>query len=362
MNRNRPIRVLIIDDSALVRRMASAALDSDPQIEVVGTAVDPLAAQEMIPALQPDVLTLDLEMPRMDGLTFLRLLMERSPLPVVVLSSLTTRGSDYALEALRLGAVEVIGKSGAASLEELGAELVLKVKAAAAARLGRAAGAFAPQPVPAGGKALPPAGHFDPRALVLLGASTGGTEALRAVLTQLPVEMPPIAVVQHIPALFSRNFAARLDALCALEVREATDGERLRPGTVLLAPGGHHLLLHWRGDHYIARITEGPLVWHQRPAVDLLFASAAAAGAGPRCLAGLLTGMGRDGAEGLLQLRQRGAVTFAQDEATSVVFGMPRAAWQAGATDTLLPLGGIAPFLLQSRVPAHADALTPAST
>ncbi len=358
----RPIRVLIIDDSALVRRMASAALASDPQIEVVGTAIDPLAAQEMIPALQPDVLTLDLEMPRMDGLTFLRLLMERSPLPVVVLSSLTPRGSDYALEALRLGAVEVMGKAGSSSIEELGAELVVKVKAAAAARLGRPMGALLPHPVPASGKKLPPPGSFDPRSLILLGASTGGTEALREVLTHLPAEMPPIAVVQHIPAVFSRNFAARLDALCALEVREAADGDRLRPGTVLLAPGGHHLLVHWRGDHYAARISEGPLVWHQRPAVDLLFASAAAAGAGSHCAAGLLTGMGRDGAEGLLQLRQRGALTFAQDEASCVVFGMPRAAWQAGATDTLLPLGGIASFLLQSRVPAQADALTSAST
>jgi two-component system chemotaxis response regulator CheB len=361
MSPPRPIRVLIVDDSALVRRMASAALSSDPQIEVVGTAIDPVAAQEMIPALRPDVLTLDLEMPRMDGLTFLRLLMERHPLPVVVMSSLTSRGSDYALEALRLGAVEVIGKSGAGSIEELGAELVLKVKAAAAARLSRGAGT-APSALRPARKPARPATSFDPRALILLGASTGGTEALRDVLTRLPADLPPIAIVQHIPAVFSRNFADRLNTLCALEVREAADGDRLLPGTALVAPGGHHLLLHWRGDHYAARITEGPLVWHQRPAVDLLFASAAAAGAGARCVAGLLTGMGRDGAEGLLQLRQRGATTFAQDEATCVVFGMPRAAWQAGATDTMLPLGGIAPFLLQSRVPAQADALTPAST
>jgi two-component system chemotaxis response regulator CheB len=343
MSPPRRIRVLVIDDSAVVRRIVGDAIAADPELELVGTAVDPYVALDLIAERSPDVLTLDLEMPRMDGLTFLRLLMARHPLPVIVMSSLTERGSDYALEALRLGAVDVLGKEGSYSVGEAGALLLGRIKLAAGARLQpvRPPAPAAPVPTAAAG------GEPDPRGLILLGASTGGTEALREVLTHLPAGLPPIAIVQHIPALFSRTFAARLNQLCALEVREAAEGDALQPGTALIAPGNFHLRLRWRGDRYIAHLAEGPAVWHQRPSVDLLFQSAAEAGASPHCVAGLLTGMGQDGAEGLRQLRQRGAVTFAQDEATSVVFGMPRAAWQAGATQTLLPLERIAPFLLR---------------
>jgi two-component system chemotaxis response regulator CheB len=355
MSLGRRIRVLVVDDSAVVRRLVRTALSADPEIEVVGTAVDPYAAQELIASRAPDVMTLDLEMPRMDGLTFLRLLMDEWPMPVIVMSSLTERGSDYALEALRLGAVDILGKPGSYSIGDLGPQLIAKVKAAAGARL-RPGGTAAPLRAPVALARTAGAVQRDPRALILLGASTGGTEALRAVLTALPDDLPPIAIVQHIPALFSKAFAQRLNELCALEVREAIDGEPLRPGTALIAPGNFHLLVRWCGDHYVARVTDGPTIWHQRPAVDLLFKSAADAGAGPYSVAGLLTGMGRDGAEGLLQLQKRGATTFAQDQATSVVYGMPRAAWECGATQTLLPLDQIAPFLVQRRGPAVAAA------
>lgn len=347
----RKIRVLIVDDSAVVRRLASTALAADPEIEVVGTASDPYVARDCIRELAPDVLTLDLEMPRMDGLTFLRLLMEHKPMPVVVLSSLTPRGSDYAFEALRLGAIDVLGKpSGASSFGDVAAQLTRMVKIAAISRL-RPARPAPPTPrsrppVFAGVSRLPIApGPHHPQACILLGASTGGTEALHEVLSRLPAGLPGIAIVQHIPAKFSKAFADRLHTLCAFPVREAVNGERLEPGTALVAPGNHHLLLQWQAGHYVARVTDGPQIWHQRPAVDLLFKSAADAGAGPHAIAGILTGMGRDGADGLLRLREAGATTFAQDEATSVVYGMPRVAWETGAAQTQLPLDRVAAFI-----------------
>jgi two-component system chemotaxis response regulator CheB len=340
----RKIRVLIVDDSAVVRKLASEALSADPGIDVVGTAVDPYVARDRIRELSPDVLTLDLEMPRMDGLTFLRLLMESRPLPVVVMSSLTQRGSDYTLEALRLGAVDFIGKpSGSYSFGDLGAQLIAKVKAAAAARVRPSRAVAAPAIRPA---ASTTRRHFNPRALVLLGASTGGTEALREVLTHLPSDLPGIAIVQHIPATFSKAFADRLNTLCALEVREAVDGDRIMPGLALVAPGGFHMMLQWATDHYRVRITGGPPIWHQRPAVDLLFKSAADCGASPHAVAGILTGMGKDGAEGLLRLREKGAATFAQDEASSVVYGMPKAAWENGSVQYQLPLERVAAHLV----------------
>ncbi|HVU15750.1 MAG TPA: chemotaxis response regulator protein-glutamate methylesterase [Candidatus Didemnitutus sp.] len=346
MSATRKIRVLIVDDSAVVRKMASEVLAADPEIEVVGTAVDPYVARDRIRELSPDVLTLDLEMPRMDGLTFLRLLMEKRPMPVVVMSSLTQRGSDYTLEALRLGAIDFLGKpSGSYSFGDLGPQLVAKVKAAAAARVRP----LSPVPVvPRRPGTMPPV-NLHPRALILLGASTGGTEALREVLTHLPPTLPGIAIVQHIPATFSKAFADRLNTLCALEVREAIDGDRVLPGTALVAPGGFHMMLQWAGDHYRVRITGGPPIWHQRPAVDLLFKSAADNGAGPHTIAGILTGMGKDGAEGLLRLREKGATTFAQDEASCVVYGMPKAAWENGAAQQQLPLDRVAQHLIARR-------------
>jgi len=352
----RKVRVLVVDDSALVRRLARETLQSDEGIEVVGVATDPYEAQKRMTELAPDVITLDLEMPRMDGLTFLRLLMANRPTPVIVMSSLTARGSDFAFEALRLGAVDVIGKpQGTYSFGAIGEELIAKVKAAAGAQVrwsatsGRAghspsSGQNAIRPSAPGGRAPP---NFQ-RSLILLGASTGGIEALSQIMTALPGDMPGIAIVQHLPALFSKGFAKRLAALSAVEVKEAEDGDVLHPGRALLAPGDRHLLLRWSGTHYVARLSDGPPLWHQRPAVDLLFRSAAEAGAGAHCVAGVLTGMGRDGADGLKRLRDTGAQTFAQDEATSVVYGMPRAARENGGAQAEFPLTAIAAHLVRS--------------
>ncbi len=360
----RPIRVLIVDDSAVVRKLVSDALKSDPDIEVVGTAVDPYAARDKIKELNPDVLTLDLEMPRMDGLTFLKIVMEQRPLPVIIMSSLSQRGSDFALEALRLGAFDVLAKPGGPySFGDLGPQLISRIKASVGARLGRnrpTVAGPAPSPVHAAASAtstparpVPVARHGSARNIILLGASTGGTEALREVLTHLPAGLPGIAIVQHIPPIFSKSFADRLNQLCAFPVREAVDGERLTPNLALIAPGNYHLMLLWQGDHYRTRVVNGPQVWHQRPAVDLLFKSAADCGAAPYAVAGVLTGMGKDGAEGLLRLRQKGATTFAQDEATSVVYGMPRAAWENGAAQRQIPLERIADHIVHQ---PHSEA------
>ncbi len=342
----RPIRVLIVDDSAVVRKLVSEALKADPGIEVVGTAMDPFIARDRIKELKPDVITLDLEMPRMDGLTFLRILMEQHPLPVIIMSSLTQRGSTCAIEALRLGAFDVLSKpSGSYSFGDLGPQLIACIKATVGARLRRSPAAVAAPALAV--RQAPPARLGSGRQIILLGASTGGTEALREVLTRLPAGLPGIAIVQHIPAMFSKAFADRLNQLCAFEVREAVDGDRLTPGLALVAPGNFHLLLQWNVDHYRARVTDGPPVWHQRPAVDLLFKSAADCGAAPHVLAGIFTGMGKDGAEGLLRLRQRGATTFAQDEASSIVYGMPRAAWEIGAAQRQVPLDRAASLIIQ---------------
>ena len=353
---SRPIRVLVVDDSAVVRKLVTDALRADPELEVVGTAIDPYIARDKIKELNPDVLTLDLEMPRMDGLTFLRILMEQHPMPVVIMSSLTQRGSDYALEALRLGACDVLGKpSGSYSFGDLGPKLIACIKAAASPRFVRARPAVpAPKPKPIAPRVPSSGGSLASRQLILLGASTGGTEALREVLTRLPGGLPPIAIVQHIPPVFSKAFAERLRTQCAFEVREAVDGDILRPGLALVAPGNFHLLVQWERDHYRARVTTGPQIWHQRPAVDLLFKSAADCGAAPYTVAGVLTGMGKDGAEGLLRLREAGATTFSQDEATSVVYGMPRAAWENGASQRQLPLDRVADFIVHPSRP-HAE-------
>ncbi|MFA5265034.1 MAG: chemotaxis response regulator protein-glutamate methylesterase [Opitutaceae bacterium] len=374
------IRVFVVDDSAVVRRMVADALSADPDIEVVGTAMDPYIARNKLKDLQPDVMTLDIEMPRMDGLTFLQLIMDHRPMPVIIMSSLSQKGSQTALEALRMGAVEVLGKPGdSTSFGALGPQLIEKVKAAAIAKVRRrniprpeetgkpiarpslkpGESVFTsstpppvyrpPQPKPVIKPPTPAASEYlckDPRALILLGASTGGTEALTDILIQLPNTLPPIAVVQHIPSHFSLAFAQRLNKLCKLEVREAVDGDWLVPGLALIAPGNYHMMVQRYGDRHKVRITDGPMVWHQRPAVDLLFKSAAEYG--PHALAGLLTGMGKDGAEGLLRLRERGASTFSQDEASSIVYGMPRAAWECGASQRQLPLDQMAEYIIRT--------------
>lgn len=357
------IRVLIVDDSALVRRALTENLSRCPDIEVVGTAVDPYVARDKILFLHPDVLTLDIEMPRMDGLTFLRRLMQHRPMPVVILSSLTSAGSAKALEALQAGAVEVLEKSsGAQSAMQDHTRLVEVIKAAAKARI-RPPVVEAPAARSAG---VPPtraafvraagARRYDPRTLILMGASTGGTEALRAVLTRLSADLPGICIVQHIPALFSLAFAQRLNELCALEVREARDGDMAQPGLALVAPGGYHIVLDWRSRGYEVRLNEGPQIHYQRPAVDVLFGSAVKAGAAPHALAILLTGMGTDGASSLLELRHAGARTVCQDEASCVVFGMPREAIRLGAAQQILPLDLIASsverFANETAIPA----------
>jgi two-component system chemotaxis response regulator CheB len=347
-----PIRVLVIDDSAMVRKILTDALKADPGIEVVGTAADPFAARDRIMELRPDVLTLDLEMPRMDGLTFLKIIMEQHPLPVIVVSTLTQHGSSHALEALRLGAFDVVGKPmSLGAFAQMGPQLVERIKASVGAKLRPAKAIEAPIGRGAFAHAL------DPRHVMLFGASTGGTEALREVLTQLPAGLPGIAIVQHLPPVFSKAFADRLNTQCNFQVREAADGDRLEPGLALIAPGNFHLMLAWHGDHYKVRVTDGPAVWHQRPAVDVLFKSAAECGAAPYALAGVLTGMGKDGAEGLLRLKEKGATTFAQDQDTCVVYGMPKAAWENGGAQRQIALDKAAAHILQ-----HHETLARAAT
>ena len=331
----RRIRVLVVDDSALVRRAITEALGRDPSIEVVGSACDPYVAREKIIQLSPDVLTLDIEMPRMDGLTFLRILMQHHPLPVVVISSLAQHGSRAALEALEAGAVDVLAKpDGTMSIGNLGERLAFHVKAAAAA--GRFRGTVRPSAT-AQVPVLPAPQRLDPRQLVVIGSSTGGVEALRTILPRLPRDLPPIAVVQHISAHFSRMVAERLDALCALDVREAGDGEPVRPGECIIAPGDFHLVVEPVPGGFRTRLLKTPPIHHCRPAVDVLFRAAAEA-AGDAAVAVLLTGMGSDGAIGMQAVRAAGGATIAQDEATCVVYGMPRAAIATQAVQQVVPL------------------------
>jgi len=357
-----PIRALIVDDSAVVRKALADALAQDPQIQVVGTAPDPYAAREKILELHPDVLTLDIEMPRMDGLTFLRILQQHYPIPVVVVSSLTQSGSQAALAALEAGAVDVVGKpSSAWSIGHLGPQLIQKVKAAAAARLRRPLLPAASVPPARLSAPTHRAGH--PWQVILIGASTGGTEAIKAVLTRLPAALPPILIVQHIPPVFSRAFAERLAQSCAFEVREAQHGEPLRPGLALLAPGDYHMRLSLSAGQLRVLLDQSPPVHHTRPAVDPLFNSAAST-VGHHATAVLLTGMGSDGAEGMERIKRAGGVTIAQNEETCVVFGMPRAAIQRGAVEHVVPLQQIPEAILralqQPRTPGEQRPVTPA--
>jgi two-component system chemotaxis response regulator CheB len=343
MSPARKIRALVVDDSAVVRRMISNTLAADPEIEVVGTACDPYVARDKILELNPDVLTLDIEMPRMDGLTFLRILQQHRPMPVVVVSSLTPAGSRAAMEAMELGAVDVLAKPQSAwNLGELREQLALRVKGAAGARLKNFASAQAPRAAVTTSSSA----QFSPRQIVLIGASTGGTEAIKNILTRLPGGLPGICIVQHIPPVFSRTFAERLNEYCAFEVREAEPGDELKPGLALVAPGDQHLTLAWTGAAYRVALQRGPMVHHVRPAVDVMFESAV--GAGKNALAVLLTGMGRDGAAGMKKLKMAGAATLAQNEETCVVYGMPRAAVELGAVDRVLPLDLLPPAILHA--------------
>ena len=335
------IRVLIVDDSAIVRKLLSEALSGEPDIEIAGTAPDPYVARDKILSLRPDVLTLDIEMPRMDGLTFLRKLMRFHPMPVIVISSLAQPSCRTALEALQLGAVEVLAKPGGPySIGALRQALGAKVRAAAAARLRPYAEPATPQP-PHPVTALPP------DTVIAIGASTGGTEAIASVMSRLSAATPAVLIAQHIPPQFSRAFAQRLNQNSAMEVREAVDGEPVRPGVALVAPGDYHLLLRKSAAGYYAVVKGGPRVCYQRPSVDVLFQSVAET-AGSRAVGALLTGMGSDGAQGLLRMRQAGAHTIAQDEASCVVFGMPREAIALGAAAGVVPLSRIAEAILSA--------------
>ena len=335
MSKSRPIRVLIVDDSALVRRLLTDALENEPDLEVVGTAADPYIARDKLLELKPDVMTLDIEMPRMDGLTFLRKVMRYQPMPVVIISSLGQAGCQAALAALDAGAVEVLAKpSGPLSVGDLGVTLANKLRAASHVRRFTQAAHSAP--------AVAEESHFTNH-IIAIGASTGGTEAIATVLRQFPRNAPPVLVSQHLPASFSRAFAERLNGLCAIEVKEAEENDEIRPGRALVAPGDLHMVMR-----SLTRISlsNGPRVCYQRPSVDVMFASVAKT-VGAQSLGVLLTGMGADGAAGLLRMREAGAMTIAQDEATSVVFGMPAEAIRMGAAKTVLGLPQIASEILR---------------
>lgn len=332
------VKVLIVDDSSLVRQALKRGLEREPGICVVGTAPDPYVARDKIASLTPDVLTLDIEMPRMDGLTFLRKLMKYHPLPTIVVSSLTAAGCDTAIACLEAGAFDVVAKPGESyTIGDVTGRLAELIRAASGSqprrRVVNDTKRAADAPV---GRAM----IETTRKVIALGASTGGTEALRSVLSRLPKSTPGIVMTQHMPEGFTSSFAKRLDELCEIEVREARDGDAVVPGLALLAPGNRHLRLRRDGARYLVRVGDGPRVCRHRPSVEVLFESVAEY-AGSNALGAILTGMGADGAQGLLAMRRAGAVTIAQDEASCVVFGMPREAIACGAASTIAPLEDI---------------------
>ena len=338
------VRVLIIDDSAYARQIITEILSADPGIEVVGCASDAHVAREMIRRLNPDVLTLDVEMPRMDGLTFLRNLMRLRPMPVVMVSSLTERGAEVTLEALAVGAVDFLPKPHVdlgATLRDYASDLIAKVKAAA--RIGVRARATTTVAAPKSTR--PPAQVSTTDVIVAVGASTGGTEAIREMLAGLPADAPGTLITQHIPKAFSAAFARRLNDTSALRVQEAADGQQILAGHAYVAPGDCHLRVERSGARYVCRLDHSAAVNRHRPSVDVLFQSVAQA-AGPRSIGVLLTGMGRDGAQGLLQMRTAGGQTIAQDEASSVVWGMPGEAVSLGAAQLVLPVSAVAAKLM----------------
>jgi len=332
------IRVLIVDDSALVRALLTEIVRAQPDMEIVGAARDPYAARTLIRETNPDVITLDVEMPRMNGLEFLARLMQLRPTPVLMISSLTERGAEVTMRALELGAVDFVAKPRlgiAGGLERAAEEIVSKIRVAARARVRRMdAGPRAPA-------ALPAAGFSGTEKLVFIGASTGGTEAIRDVLVRFPPDFPGTLITLHMPPGFTQRYAERLDRSCRITVREAREGEPVLPGHAYVAPGDHHLRVARSGSDYLVRVSQDEPVNRHRPSVDVLFASAAKC-AGPNAIGVLLTGMGKDGARALLEMRQAGAWTIAQDEASCVVFGMPREAIALGAAHEVLPVDRIA--------------------
>lgn len=351
------IEVLIVDDSALIREFLRETLESEPRIRVIGTASDPFKARDAILKRQPDVITLDIEMPRMDGLTFLGKLMSARPTPVVMFSSYTESGAKATLEALSLGAVDFLAKPKSnllASLPALKSELIEKVLTAAGVRIkplkaDRFHNTTTPPPKLGASAVIPDSVLASPARpgaakVIVLGASTGGTVAIEQILTKLPISTAPMAIVQHMPVHFTKAFADRLNERCRVTVQEAVNGQPVGRGQVLIAPGGKHMLLQKNGAGYRVEVKDGPPVNRHRPSVDVLFRSAVHS-AGPNALGVLLTGMGDDGATGLLELKNSGAKTIAQDEASCVVYGMPKAAVDLGAADRILPLDQIAKVL-----------------
>ncbi len=334
-------KVLIVDDSALIRSLLTELINRQPDMVVVGAAPDPIVAREMIRNLNPDVLTLDVEMPRMDGIEFLDKLMRLRPMPVVMVSTMTQEGAETTLRALELGAVDFVAKPKLdikRGMQESAAQLIEKIRLAATARVRKVSTA----PQAAAAKPLLSLGaRAGTEKLIIIGASTGGTEAIKHVLMPMPPDAPGIVITQHMPAGFTKSFAQRLDTLCKISVKEACDGERILPGHAYIAPGDHHLLVKKSGANYVTQLSDAEPVNRHRPSVEVLFKSAAAC-VGANAIGIMLTGMGKDGATAMLDMKQAGAYNIAQDEASCVVFGMPKEAIAAGGVDEVLPLHGIA--------------------
>lgn len=335
------IKVLVVDDSALVRKLLTEELNKQKDIQVVGTAMNPYIARDKIVKLRPDVITLDLEMPRMDGLSFLSKLMKHFPLPVVVVSSLTPKNSQNAINALQLGAVEVICKPGSAySTQNITQDIVKAIRTASVAKFQKNILPTQPSSTKIDYTNNDSSLVHTTNKIIAIGSSTGGTRALEVILTKLPGNLPGTVVVQHMPPVFTKSFAERLNSICQVTVKEAEDGDHIQPGTVLIAPGNYHMLVVKNGARYYTRIKQGPPVHHQRPSVDVLFNSVASS-VGINAMGVILTGMGADGAKGLLNMKEKGSYTIGQDEATSVVYGMPREAYKIGAVTDQLPLDRI---------------------
>lgn len=341
------VRVLIVDDSAVVRQTLERELSKDKDIEIIGVAPDPYVARDKIVLLKPDVITLDIEMPKMDGLTFCKKVMHYNPVPIVIVSSLAQQGSRIALEALESGAVEVMCKPGSAySIGEMSIVLAEKIKSASKANLSLIKQRMASNTTSSESNIRINALTKTTDKIIIIGASTGGVQAIETVIKRFPANAPGTVIVQHMPPGFTKSFAERLNQMCSVEVKEAEDGDSILPGKVLIAPGAYHMTVNRSGAKYYVEVKDGPLVNRHKPSVDVLFQSAAQ-NVGANAVGVILTGMGDDGAKGLLKLKNTGAICAAQDEASSIVYGMPRAAWEIGAAEIQLSLEKIADFLIQ---------------